>query len=67
MDRLIRIERFIRSQGTNSAPIWTAWFDIKQILKRSKDYAELSDNKDCAVTVDEQPSPKSSGDDFAQS
>jgi hypothetical protein len=33
MDEVIRIERFIRSRGTDSAQIWGAWYDIKQKLK----------------------------------
>lgn len=33
MDDLIRIERFIISQGTNSAQIWGAWYSIKQQVK----------------------------------
>ena len=36
-----------------------------KLLKRLKH--KHSDNKDCAVTVGKQPSPKSSNDDFAQS
>ena len=32
MDGLIRIERFIKSQGTKSAQIWWAWYDIKKKL-----------------------------------
>jgi len=36
MDGLIRMERFIKSQGTNSAQIWSAWQDIKQLLKAAK-------------------------------
>ena len=35
MDGLMRIERFIRSQGTKSAQIWGAWYDIKQVVKAS--------------------------------
>ena len=32
-----------------------------------EDLLELSHNKDCAVTVDKQPTPKPSNDGFAQS
>ena len=38
MDGLMRIERFIRSQGTKSAQIWGAWYDIKQVVKASLKY-----------------------------
>lgn len=38
MDGLIRVERFIKSQGTNSAQIWWAWYEIKKILKKSNPY-----------------------------
>jgi hypothetical protein len=30
MDDLIRVERFIKSQGVNAAQIWLAWYHIKQ-------------------------------------
>lgn len=33
MEGMIRIERFIRSRGTDSAQIWGAWYGIKQKLK----------------------------------
>jgi hypothetical protein len=38
MDGLIRIERFIISQGTKSAQIWGAWYDIKQLVKAALKY-----------------------------
>jgi len=40
MDSLIRIERFIISQGTKSAQIWGAWYDIKQLVKAALKLAE---------------------------
>ena len=39
MDGLIRIERFIISQGTKSAQIWGAWYDIKQLVKAALKYS----------------------------
>ena len=48
MDGLIRIERFIKSQGVNSAQIWGAWYNIKQLVKAALKYsgapAEQTDN-----------------------
>ena len=39
MDGLIRIERFIISQGTKSAQVWGAWYDIKQLVKAALRYS----------------------------
>lgn len=36
MDDMIRIERFIKSQGVKAAQIWFAWYRIKQLIKSRK-------------------------------
>jgi hypothetical protein len=45
MDGLIRIERFIKSQGTKSAQIWGAWYDLKRFVKAAIKYAETYDSQ----------------------
>jgi len=57
-------EEFLIVRDLKNADIESAMINVDNLIEY---LLERYDNKDCAVTVDKQPSPKPSDDGFAQS
>lgn len=44
MNDLIRLDRFIKSCGTKSAQVWSAWYNLKEELKAFRAALDKSGN-----------------------